>query len=65
VGKGEKRPRHIKWKIVITPAALKMIKSISDSRIRGQIAGVIDRLAEDPDKQVYEPQDSDTELFIK
>jgi mRNA interferase RelE/StbE len=28
-----------------------MIKSISDARIRGQISGVIDRLAEDPDRQ--------------
>jgi mRNA interferase RelE/StbE len=51
VAKGEKRPRHITWKIVITPTALKMIKSISDARIRGQISGVIDRLAEDPDRQ--------------
>jgi mRNA interferase RelE/StbE len=51
VGQGEKRTRRINWKIVITPTALKMIKGISDARIRGKIAEVIDRLAEDPDKQ--------------
>jgi mRNA interferase RelE/StbE len=28
-----------------------MIRGISDARIRGKIAEVIDRLAEDPDKQ--------------
>jgi len=51
VGQGEKRPGHIDWKIVITPTALKMIKGISDARIRSRIAEVIDRLAEDPDRQ--------------
>ena len=51
MGQGEKRNRHINWKIVITPTALKMIKGISDARIRGKIAEVIDWLAEDPDKQ--------------
>jgi mRNA interferase RelE/StbE len=51
VGQGKKRPGHINWKIVITPTALKMIKGISDSRIRGKIAEVIDQLAEDPDRQ--------------
>lgn len=51
MGQGEKRTRHINWQIVITPTALKMIKGLSDARIRGKIADVIDRLAEDPDKQ--------------
>jgi mRNA interferase RelE/StbE len=51
MGQGEKRPGHIKWKIVITPTALKMIKGISDARTRSRIAEVIDRLAEDPDRQ--------------
>ena len=51
MGQGEKRPGHIDWKIVITPTALKMIKGISDARIRSRIAEVIDRLAEDPDRQ--------------
>ncbi len=51
MGQGKKRPGHINWKIVITPTALKMIKGISDARIRGKIADVIDRLAEEPDKQ--------------
>lgn len=51
MGKGEKRPGHINWQIVITPTALKMIKRISDARVRGKIADVIDRLLKDPDKQ--------------
>jgi mRNA interferase RelE/StbE len=51
VGQGEKRPGHISWQIVITPTALKMIKGISDTRIRGKIADVIDKLSEDPGKQ--------------
>jgi len=51
VGQGEKRPGHLNWQIVITPTALKMIKGISDARIRRKIADVIDRLFEDPDKQ--------------
>ena len=51
MGQGKKRTGHLTWRIVITPAALKMIKGISDARIRGKIAEVIDRLAEDPDKQ--------------
>ena len=51
MGQGEKRPGHIKWKIVITPTALKMIKGISDARTRSKIAEAIDRLAEDPDRQ--------------
>lgn len=39
------------WRIVITPTALQMLHALSDRRIREKIIAVIDRLAEDPDKQ--------------
>ena len=39
------------WRIVVTPTALAMLKSIGDRRVREKIATVIDRLAVDPEKQ--------------
>lgn len=38
-------------KILLTPTALKLLKDISDRRIREKIGAVIDRLGEDPEKQ--------------
>ncbi len=51
MGQGKKRPGHISWQIVITFTVLKMLKGISDARIRAKIASVIDKIAEDPEKQ--------------
>ena len=51
MGDRKERTGHLKWKTVITPSALKMIKGISDARIRKKISDVIDRLASDPEKQ--------------
>lgn len=39
------------YKIVITPTALKMMKDISDRRVRNLIIKRIDDLQEDPEKQ--------------
>ena len=39
------------WSIVLTPTALKLLSDISDRRIREKIGTVIDRLAEEPEKQ--------------
>lgn len=39
------------WRIVLTPTAMRMLSEISDRRVRTKIAEVIDRLAEDPEKQ--------------
>ena len=39
------------WQVVITPAALEMLKEISDRRIRGQVSDTIDMLAQDPEKK--------------
>jgi len=39
------------WRIVITPTALRMLAEISDRRIREKIVTVINRLAEEPEKQ--------------
>jgi mRNA interferase RelE/StbE len=41
----------MKWKIQLTPTALKLLSDISDRRIREKIGSVIDRLEEDPEKQ--------------
>ncbi|MBT0665436.1 type II toxin-antitoxin system mRNA interferase toxin, RelE/StbE family [Geobacter pelophilus] len=41
----------MKWQILLTPTALKLLSDISDRRIREKIGTVIDRLAEDPEKQ--------------
>lgn len=41
----------MKWQILITPTALKLLSDISDRRIREKIGAVIDRLTEDPEKQ--------------
>ncbi len=41
----------MKWQLLLTPTALKMLADISDRRIREKIGAVIDRLAEDPEKQ--------------
>lgn len=41
----------MKWQILLTPTALKLMSDISDRRIREKIGTVIDRLAEDPEKQ--------------
>lgn len=41
----------MKWQILLTPTALKLLADISDQRIREKIGLVIDRLAEDPEKQ--------------
>lgn len=39
------------YRIFITPAAVEMLRNISDRRVRGKIRDVVDRLAEEPDKQ--------------
>jgi mRNA interferase RelE/StbE len=39
------------WRISITPQAKRMLADISDRRIREKIGAVINRLAEDPEKQ--------------
>lgn len=39
------------YKIIIAPTALKMLKSITDRRVRDLIVKPIDDLAEDPEKQ--------------
>ena len=41
----------MKWQILLTPMALKLLSDISDRSIREKIEAVIDRLAEDPEKQ--------------
>ncbi len=41
----------MKWKVLLTPTALRLLSDISDRRIREKIGTVIDRLSEDPDKQ--------------
>lgn len=41
----------MKWKILLTPTAMKLLSDISDRRIREKIATVIDRLIEEPEKQ--------------
>ena len=38
-------------KILLTPTAERLLSEISDRRIREKIGAVIDRLAEDPEKQ--------------
>ena len=39
------------WRINITPTAIRMLTGITDRRIREKIIAVIDRLAEEPEKQ--------------
>lgn len=39
------------YKIVIAPTALKMLKAVSDRRVRDLIVKRIDELAEEPEKQ--------------
>jgi mRNA interferase RelE/StbE len=39
------------FNIVITPAALKMLKAVSDKRVRDLIVKRIDELREEPEKQ--------------
>ncbi|OGR27596.1 MAG: plasmid stabilization protein [Desulfuromonadales bacterium GWD2_54_10] len=41
----------MKWQILLTPTALKLLSDISDRCIREKIGAVIDRLTEDPEKQ--------------
>lgn len=41
----------MKWQILLTSTALKLLSDISDRRIREKIGAVIDRLTEDPEKQ--------------
>ncbi|HBA71448.1 MAG: plasmid stabilization protein [Geobacteraceae bacterium GWC2_55_20] len=41
----------MKWQILLTPTALKLLSDISDRRIWEKIGAVIDRLTEDPEKQ--------------
>ena len=41
----------MKWQILLTPTALKLLSDISDRRIREKIGTVIDRLTDDPEKQ--------------
>lgn len=40
----------MKWQILLTPTAQKLLSEISDRRIREKIGAVIGRLAENPDK---------------
>jgi mRNA interferase RelE/StbE len=41
----------VKWQILLTPTALKLLSDISDRRIREKIGVVIERLIEYPEKQ--------------
>ena len=41
----------MKWQILLTPTALRLLSDISDRRIREKIEAAIDRLTEDPEKQ--------------
>ncbi|MDD5287271.1 MAG: type II toxin-antitoxin system mRNA interferase toxin, RelE/StbE family, partial [Desulfuromonadaceae bacterium] len=41
----------MRWQILLTPTAMKLLSEISDRRIREKIGAVIDRLAEEPEKQ--------------
>ena len=41
----------MKWQILLTPTALKLLSDISDRRICEKIGAVIERLIEDPEKQ--------------
>lgn len=41
----------MRWRISITPTAMRMLTGISDRRIRVKIVAVIDRLVEEPEKQ--------------
>ncbi|MFA7062004.1 MAG: type II toxin-antitoxin system RelE/ParE family toxin [Pedobacter sp.] len=41
----------MKWQILFTPTAFKLLSDISDRRIREKIGAVISRLTEDPEKQ--------------
>ncbi|MBI5639259.1 MAG: type II toxin-antitoxin system mRNA interferase toxin, RelE/StbE family [Nitrospirae bacterium] len=51
MGQGEKATRPLTWRIVVTPTAVRLIKAIADKRLREKISDVIDRLANEPDKQ--------------
>ena len=39
------------WRVLITPAALEMLKGITDRRIRRQVAQAVSGLSEDPEKK--------------
>lgn len=39
------------WRVLITPAALEMLKGITDRRIRSQVAQTVSSLSEDPEKK--------------
>ena len=39
------------YRIIIAPAAYAMLLEITDRRVRGKIVAVIDRLAQEPEKQ--------------
>jgi mRNA interferase RelE/StbE len=41
----------VKWRVLLTPMALKLLSEISDRRIREKIGVVIERLVEEPEKQ--------------
>jgi len=41
----------VSWKIVLTQTATKLLSELSDRRIREKIGAVIDRLADEPEKQ--------------
>jgi mRNA interferase RelE/StbE len=41
----------VSWKIVLTSTAMKLLSELSDRRIREKIGAVIDRLADEPEKQ--------------
>ena len=39
------------WRVLITPAALEMLKGITDRRIRRQVAQAVSGLSEEPEKK--------------
>jgi len=41
----------VTWRVLITPAALEMLKGITDRRIRRQVAQAVSGLSEDPEKK--------------
>ena len=51
MGEGPGRARPLKYRVVISPTALKMLRGVSDRRIRRQLADRINALAADPEKQ--------------
>ena len=51
MGAGQKGTIALEYKINLAPTALKMLKAISDRRVRQKLVERIDQLKQEPDKQ--------------